>query len=474
MPDEPASTGDRLRAMRFRLRKQRAATESLRDLAEHSPVQAEEYLDAHHSEWEELAQRTPHDAADILEALDEEGAADLLAHLDETAAAADVLDEMRPEAAADVIEEFRPADAALLIEQMETDQAADLLGALEPDQRAAVIEALADDTTADVMELLAYPADSAGGMMTTEIASLPVGLTSGEAMEALRRLHDQLGSNLSVVYVVDDSQILLGVVSFRALTFARPGTGLDEVMVADPVAVAPTTDREIVSELVQRYRLLALPVVDESGALIGMVRFEEAMEAATAEATEDIAVSVGAGAEESVFTPIPVSIRRRLPWIGVNLIIGLGIALVIEPFRTTIEDVTVLAALMPMVALLGGNSGAQSLAVVIRAMALGDLPSGRAGRAIRREFLVGAVNGAVIAVFAALAGGVVAGNAVVGVVIFIAVLANLLIAGVAGAGIPVLLRSLGLDPALASNIFLTMITDLVGFGGFLFTASILL
>ena len=113
MSDEPASTSDRLRAVRFRLRKQRAATESLRDLAEHSPVQAEEYLDAHHSEWEELAQRTPHDAADILEALDEEGAADLLAHLDETAAAADVLDEMRPEAAADVIEEFRPADAAL-------------------------------------------------------------------------------------------------------------------------------------------------------------------------------------------------------------------------------------------------------------------------------------------------------------------------------------------------------------------------
>ena len=158
----------------------------------------------------------------------------------------------------------------------------------------------------------------------------------------------------------------------------------------------------------------------------------------------------------------------------VSIIIGLGIALVIEPFRTTIEDVTVLAALMPMVALLGGNSGAQSLAVVIRAMAVGDLPSGRAGRAIRREFLVGAANGGVISVLAALAGGAVAGNAVVGVVIFVSVLANLLIAGVAGAGIPVLLRNLGLDPALASNIFLTMITDLVGFGGFLFTASILL
>ena len=460
--------------MKFRLRRSRDAAATLRELAHRQPDAAEEYLDAHHVEWEELAQQTPHDAADILEAIDEEGAAELLADLDTVEAAADVLDEMRPEAAADVIEELSPASAARLIEEMETDQAADLLGALEPDQREAVINALPDRATDEVMELLAHPPDSAGGMMTTEIASLPIGITAGEAIEALRRLKDRLGSNLSYVYVVDEEGRLLGVMSFRDLFFARPGAGLDEVMVGDPVSVNAATDREIVAELVQRYRLLALPVVDDFGVLVGMVRFDEAMEAATAEATEDIAVSVGAGAEETVFTPIPVSIQRRLPWIAFNLLIGILIALTIEPFRETIEEVTVLAALMPMVALLGGNSGAQSLAVVIRAMAVGELPEGRVARAIRREFLVGAANGAVIAVLAAVAGGLVAGRAAVGVVIFVAVLANLVVAGVAGAGIPVLLRRLGLDPALASNIFLTMITDLVGFGGFLFTASLLL
>ena len=459
--------------MKF-LRRSRAKTETLRDLAAVRPDEAEEYLDAHHDEWEELAERTPHDAADILEALAGEDAADLLSDLGTASAAAEVLDEMKPEAAADVIEELAPGAAALLIEAMETDQAADLVGALELDQRNAVMRALADDATAEVMELLAHAADSAGGMMTTEIASLPVGMTAGEAVEALRRLHDQPGSNLSYVYVVDDDQHLLGVVSFRDLFFARPGSGLEEVMTENPIHVDTSTDRAIVADLVQRHRLLALPVVDDSGVLIGMVRFDEAMEAATAEATEDIAVSVGAGAEESVFTPIPISIQRRLPWITVNLFIGLLIALAIEPFRDTIEEVTVLAALMPMVALLGGNSGAQSLAVIIRAMALDELPPGRAARAIRREFLVGAVNGFAIAVLAAIAGGFVAGDAVVGVVIFVAVLANLLVAGVAGAGIPVLLRRMGLDPALASNIFLTMITDLVGFTGFLFTASLLL
>lgn len=460
--------------MKFRFPRFRSTDETLRDLAERRPEQAEEYLDTHHSEWEQIAEQSPHDAADILEALDEEGAADLLGDIDTLAAAADVLDEMRPEAAADVIEELAPAEAARLIEEMETDQAADLLGALETEQREAVIEALGEDATIEVMELLAHPADSAGGMMTTEIATLPEGMPVGEAVDALRLLHERLGSNLSYVYVVDDDRRLLGVVSFRDLFFARPGAGLDEVMVTEPLAVTAATDREIVAELVQRYRLTALPVIDDTGVLIGMVRFDEAMEAATAEATEDIAVSVGAGAEESVFTPIPVSIQRRLPWITVNLFIGLLIALVIAPFRDMIEEVTVLAVLMPMVALLGGNSGAQSLAVVIRSMALGDLPSGRAARAIRREFLVGAANGFIIAILAAIAGGLVSADATVGLVIFVAVFANLLVAGAAGAAIPVLLRRLGLDPALASNIFLTMITDLVGFGGFLLTASILL
>jgi magnesium transporter len=215
-------------------------------------------------------------------------------------------------------------------------------------------------------------------------------------------------------------------------------------------------------------------VVDADDRLVGMVRFDEALEALQEEATEDITQMVGAGAEESVFTPVPRSVQRRLPWITVNLVIGIMIAFAIEPFRETIEEHTVLALLMPMVALLGGNSGAQSLAVIIRAMALGDLPRGRAVRAVRREFLVGATNGVAMSVMAAAAGWLISGDDRIAVIVAVAVLVNLLVAGLAGAGIPVVMRRMGLDPALASNIFLTMITDLVGFGGFLFTASLLL
>jgi magnesium transporter len=462
--------------MRIRL------VETLRELARRSPEEVEEYLDTHHDEWEQLAEQTPENAADILEALPEEGAADLLTDLD-TEDAGEVLDEMRPEAAADVMEEIEPETAAELIAAMDADQAADLVGALDPEEQAAVLEALDPDAAVEIEQLLVHEPDTAGGMMTTDVASLPIGLTVGEAIEALRRLHDDLGSNLSYVYVTDDVDRLRGVVSFRDLVFARPGQGLDEVMFGDPISVQVSTDREIVSELIHRYHLLAVPVVDESSRLVGMVRFDEAMHAIQAEAGEDIAVMVGAGEEESVFTPVAVSVRRRLPWILFNLAVGLVIAFVIAQFESTLSSAVLLAAYMPVVALLSGNSGQQSLAVIIRSIAVGEVPPGRAGRAVRREIAVTTFNGVVIAVIAAVLGAVTVGvfgqastisPAEMAVILFISVVVAFTVAGLVGAGIPILLRRLGQDPAVASTIFLTMTTDLVSFGGFLLIASLLL
>jgi len=447
--------------------------ESLRDFARRRPSEAVDYIDLHPAEWEALVEANPANAADVLEAIDEESAAELLVDL-ESIDAAEVLDEMRPESAADVIEELTPAAAAALIAEMTVDQAADLVAALEEDEREAVLALLDVTARGEIAALLQYPVDSAGGLMTTEVAALPVGLTAGEAIETLRRLHDDLGANLTYVYVTNYEEQLEGVVSFRDLVFARPGTGLDEVMVRTPHTVTPYTDREVVAELIHRYHLLALPVVTEQGRLVGMVKVGEALEAMQAEATEDIAQMVGAGAEESVYSPVLRSARRRLPWLTVNLLIGVLIAVVIGPFERIIEENGVLAVLMPMVALLGGNSGAQSLAVIIRAIAVGDLPSGRAARAVRREFYVGLTNAATLSVLAGLAAWIMSADGGIGLVMGLAVGVNLSVAGLAGAGIPVMLRRLGQDPALASNIFLTMITDLVGFGGFLLTASVFL
>ncbi|HSF86316.1 MAG TPA: magnesium transporter [Acidimicrobiia bacterium] len=452
---------------------QRVLIAGLRDLARRRPEDAEEYIDAHQEEWEALVEDDPHDAADILEALNSRSAAQLIADLD-IEDVGDVLDEMRPEAAADLMEELTPEQAAILVGEMDADQAADLIDALDDDARQAVLGQLEPLAAAEIGRLLGYAPDSAGGMMTTELAALPVGLTAGEAIEALRRLHDDLGSNLTYVYVVDEERRLVGVVPFRELVFARPGQSLEEVMVHDPYHVPVDADREVVTELMQRYHLLAMPVVDQNRALLGMVKVVEAIGAIQEEAGEDIAVMVGAGEEEGVYTPVMVSVRRRLPWIMVNLAIAAVIAIVIAQFEDIIAREAILAALMPMVALLGGNSGAQSLAVMIRSMAVGDLPPGRAGRAIRREGTVALFNAAAMSIASALLVGAGTGDQDLAIIVGVAVAVNLVVAGIAGASIPVVLRRLGQDPALASNIFLTTVTDIVGFGGFLLTAVILL
>jgi magnesium transporter len=469
--------------MKIRMTRPGRLGSTIRELARRKPEEAEDYLDSHHDAWEELAVGDPHDAADILEALDEEGAADLLQELpvDE---AGDVLDEMHPEAAADVLQELTPNEAAKLVSEMETDQAVDLIGALDAEDRTAIIGALDPTTAGDIERLLIYAADSAGGMMTTDIAALPSGMSASEAIEVLRRLHDDLGSNLRYLYVVDDGRRLLGVVPFRKLVFAKPRTNLDDLMETDIVRVRTDTDREDVAEEIQRYNLIAIPVVDGQGVLVGMVKVSEAIEAILAEISEDITAMVGAGVEETVFTPVNLSVRRRLPWILFNLMVGMFLAAIISRFEPTLTTYAVLAAYMPTVALLAGNSGAQSLAVIIRSMAVGDLPRGRALRAVRREVAVGLIDGTVMAFTAALLAALTVTAFQVGpdsvspgeiaLIVFVAVWISFLVAGLVGAGIPVVLRRLGQDPALASNIFLTMITDIVGFTSFLVTATILL
>ncbi len=470
--------------MKIRIPRPRQFGSSLRDLARQRPEEAEEYLDAHHDAWEELAEHDPHDAADILEALDEEGAVDLLQDLPPDHAG-EVLDEMHPEAAADLLEELEAIEAAAMLETMESDQAADVVGALEPIDRTAVLAALGPEAAAEIEALLLHAADSAGGMMTTDVAALPVDMTAGMAIETLRTLHGELGSNLLYVYAVDSDNRLVGVVSFRDLVFAHPETTIRDVIEPTLVSVRPDTDREQVAELIHRYRLIAIPVVEADGTLVGMVKFSEAIEAIQAEVGEDMAVMVGAGEEETVFTPVSLSVRRRLPWIIFNLVVGVFIAGIIAQFESTLATYAILAAYMPIVALLAGNSGAQSLAVIIRSMAVGDLPQGRAPRAIRREVAVGLIDGTIIAtlsaLLAALTVGFFTGDSVaaiapaeIAIIIFISVWVAFLVAGLVGAGIPVLFSSLGQDPALASNIFLTLITDIVGFAGFLLTAALLL
>ena len=463
--------------MKLRLRSPRQFARVLLAAAQRDRQEVADYLDSRREEWEALAEAMPSDAADVLEQLPDDEVADLLVDLDSDDVA-EILEEIAPELAAELVDDLPPGELAAAVSEMSSRTGSDLLNELDDELTEQVLALVDDDVERELRSRLVYPTDAAGWLMTTEIASLPIGLTAGEAVERIRQLKDEY-EDLSYVYVVDHDRVLRGVISFRDLVFNRPGASLDEVMV-EPVSVTPLTDREEVAELCQRYHLLGIPIVDAAGRLLGMVTNEAVKEAIQDEATEDFAAAVGAGVQETVYTDVLMSFRMRSPWLVVNLVLALVVAWVIERQTGIISDEPVLAALMPVVALLGGNGGNQSLAVMIRSLASDDVPRARVPGILLRQTGVGLLNGVLLGVvslgiaYALLEAGVFFTSSEsidVALVVGLAALANLAIAAVAGAAIPLVLRGLGQDPALASSIFLTLITDVIGFGGFLLVAS---
>jgi magnesium transporter len=309
-----------------------------------------------------------------------------------------------------------------------------------------------------------------------------MGLTTDEAIERLRQLKETY-DDLSYVYVVDDEQRLTGVISFRDLVYTRPGSPLADVMVSDPMSVTADTDREEVAELAQRYHFLAIPVTDGEGHLLGLVTTDAVIEAVQDEATEDFALSVGAGVAETVYTEVRESFRMRAPWLVLNLFLALVVAFVIESQTGIIGEEPVLAALMPVIALLGGNGGNQSLAVMIRSLASDDVPGPQVPGIFLRQIGVGLLNGLLLALVGAIVTYLLLGAGLfqsdsstteVALIVGLGALANVVIGTVSGTAIPLILRELGQDPAMASSIFVTLITDIVGFGGFLLVAGLLL
>ncbi|MGC2239890.1 MAG: magnesium transporter [Acidimicrobiia bacterium] len=468
--------------MRLRLRSPRQLARVLLTAARRDRDEVADYLESRREEWEALVEAVPGDAADVLEQMTEEDAAELLADLD-AEDAADVLEQIAPELAAELVEEVPLEDLTAAVTEMTGEAAADLLLELDDDLKENVLALMDDESEREIRRLLDYAPDTAGGLMTTEIAALPIGLSAGEATERIRQLHEEY-EDLSYVYAVDDMGVLKGVVSFRDLVFVRPGAPLDEVVVPDPLTVKPTTDREIVAELCQRYHLFGVPVVDDGGRLLGMVTTDAVIEAVQDEATEDFAAAVGAGVGETVYTDVTKSFLMRSPWLLLNLLLALIVALVIENQTGVISREPVLAALMPIVASMGGNGGNQSLAVMIRSLASDDVPPSQVAGILIRQTGVGLLNGLAMAVAAAaLTYGLIAIGIFesqsstateVAAIVAVAAMVNLIIASFLGSAIPLILRRLGMDPAVAASILLTTFTDVIGFGGFLVVAAVLL
>jgi magnesium transporter len=373
---------------------------------------------------------------------------------------AHLLEHLEPEERQEVVEEMPRASLARVLDRVDNDVAADILRELPPAEGARVISTMT--TAGEVAPLLEHADESAGGLMTRGFVALHGDMSAQDAINYMRLIRPNV-EEAYYLYVLDASNRLEGVVSLRELVVAAPNTPLRQVMETDVISVGPQRDQEEVARLIQHYRLRALPVVDEDRHLLGIATMDDALDVVAEEATEDMYRMVGLPAEESVYDPITVSARRRLPWLILNLGTAFAAAGVVSRFVDTIEDVVALAVFMPIVAGQGGNAGIQTITLVVREMALGDVAPTDAWRVLRKELAVGFLKGVAMGSIVGAIAWVWWDNAWLGLVVGLAMLLNMMVAGFWGAVIPLGLRRLRLDPAIASGIFLTTFTDVMGF-----------
>jgi magnesium transporter len=412
----------------------------------------------------------PDAAARAIEGLEPRAAAQLLQQLP-TRVAAPVTERLSPDSAAAILGLIGADGSRELLASLPSRQAAAILRHLEDAVREAALSGLQPDRGKAIRDLLRYPPDTAGGMMDARLTSLPIDLSVREAIAALRRARRD---TLYYLYVTDRIGRLLGVLDMRELLLASPRDPLENLVKREIVTVPADMPSDEVASLIQRRRFVALPVVDADGHLLGVVKPDEVLEAFQQEAFGDLQKMVGAGEDERALSPVSVVVRKRLPWLFVNLGTAFLASMVVGLFQGTIEKVTALAVLMPIVAGQGGNTGAQSLAVVMRGLALRELPPGTTGRLLRKEVLGSLINGLAIACATGLAVLVWDGHIGLTLVIALAMVVNMTAAGLAGAAIPLVLRAMGRDPAQSASIFQTTVTDVVGFAAFLGFAALLL
>lgn len=397
--------------------------------------------------------------------------------------AADVLEELNQDEMVEVVQGLSLPELADVLDEMEPDMAADLIGELEEDQAAALLEEM--ETAEGVAPLLQHPADSAGGIMNSPRHMLRRDMTAGQAMQFLRE-HYSDEHDLYYLYVLENTgpqdidpaalpsgerDRLVGIVSLRALILAEPAASLEAIMDRELVTVGADADQEEVARLLSRYNLLAVPVVDAEHHLLGIVAVDDLVDVLEEEATEDIYRLAQMSEEAAIFSSVPRAIRTRLPWLTANLGTALISSTVVAQFASTIAAVSILAALMPVVAAQGGNAGNQSMTIIVRSLALGHINLRDFWRVFRREAGVGLLHGLALGLLLAAVVYLWLGNAVLSAVIGASMVGNFLVAATVGVAVPMTLRRLGIDPALGSSMMVTASTDILGFALFLGLAS---
>lgn len=406
-----------------------------------------------------LEQVNPYDRARLIRLYDKEFDGDILSELDEG---------IREE----VIAVLNPQVLADAVRELDSDDVVDLIEDLEEVQQEAILDALEDSERVAVQQSLSYPEYSAGRLMQREVVAAPEHWRVGDAIDFLRS-SEELPEQFYHITLVDPRMHPVGNVTLGRLMGSRREVPLTD-LVEEVFQVIPATQYEgDVAYAFNQYHLISAPVVDDEGRLVGVITIDDAMAVLDEEHEEDIMRLAGVG-EGSLSDRVIETTKQRLPWLAVNLVTAVLASLVIAQFEAAIAQLVALAVLMPIVASMGGNAGTQSLTVAVRAIATRDLTGANVWRVIRREVLVGLINGVIFAVVMGIVGVVWFGSPALGYVIAAAMVINLVVAGLAGTVIPVVLDRVGVDPALASGAFVTTVTDVVGFFAFLGLAVVVL
>ena len=386
---------------------------------------------------------------------------------------ADILDEAEIDEKYEILMEFSENKQKNIIEEMSSDELTDLLGILDENKANKILAKMTDEDARVVRQLLSYAPDTAAGIMATEFISLKTDMTVCETLKYLQKYGEE-NENIDDLYVVDKFDKLKGIVSLKELVTKDFDTKISDIVHTKIEGILFNTDQEEVGHRFEKYGFLTMPVVDNSNRLLGIVTVDDVMQILRDETTEDIHRLAGIDEGEKVDGTLKESIRSRLPWLIINLVTAILASSVVGIFEGTIEKVVSLATFMPIVAGMGGNAGTQTLTIIVRGLALGELNFKNMKKVFFKEVGVGVLCGATIGVIIGVLGYIWEGNFIFGIVIGVAMILNMVVATISGYLVPIVLKKFKVDPALASSVFVTTFTDVLGFFFFLGLATLFL
>jgi len=383
---------------------------------------------------------------------------------------AEMHEETHPE---ELLLQLHPEKRTEIVEELDYDDATDIISQLEEHEQKEILGDLSEDDASSIRNLLRYPEDTAGGLMNTEFISVNLNLNKQDAVVELIKQSEEI-EEFYTIFVVDDNNVFHGIVSLKDIIKAKGNEKITALVKTDVAWVYPDTDQEEVARLISQYNLTSIPVVDHEMHLLGRITFDDVIDVIENENTEDILKISGVSEDEELSGHWLDAVKSRLPWLVINLATAFLASAVVRYFEPTLAKVAVLSAYMTIIAGMGGNAATQALAVTVRRISLYDLTDNQAYRTVLKEFSVGLINGAATGLIVLVVALFLDSNPLLGVVIFLAMTGNLVIAGITGAGIPLMLKRVGIDPAIASSIIITTFTDVFGFFLLLGLASKLL